>query len=494
MRFSVLEFLCIGVLSLLLVACSQKEDGQQSVTETNSQTESKTLESGPTILARGEVRNIGNGASDDFILFAPMMSGTTYLIDTKANVKKQWQSDSNNSLWVYLRDNGHLLRGTAAEDVSAFSTSIVTGQNGVIQEYDWDGNLVWDYTLNDGTYLAHHDIELLPNGNILLIAWEKKSVEDAKAAGRSEELIAENGLWSDAVFEIEPVYPNGGNVVWEWHAWDHLIQNKDAALANFGEPSGKAERIDINGDRIALKQFVPPKNIEDFFHINSIDYNAEFDQILLSVPHYNEIWIIDHSTTTIEAATSSGGKYGKGGDLLYRWGNPAAYGQGDESQRQLGFQHDVQWIADGYPGAGNILIFNNQPPGLLEEAPPQPEGIDPSFVRGSQFSAQILEIKPPVTNDGNYAKPDAKFEPEQPLWTYQDPGNFIAQLMSGAARLKNGNTLITRGPFGKLFEVNQKGEMVWEYLSPYSNEMNRLFIIYKATSIPKDYPGLQGKF
>lgn len=59
--------------------------------------------------------------------------------------------------------------------------------------------------------------------------------------------------------------------------------------------------------------------------MNGIDYNPVLDQIALSTHNLNEWYIIDHSTTTAEAATSSGGNSGKGGDLLYRWGNPAAY-------------------------------------------------------------------------------------------------------------------------------------------------------------------------
>ena len=60
----------------------------------------------------------------------------------------------------------------------------------------------------------------------------------------------------------------------------------------------------------------------DWLHTNGIDYNAEYDLIVLSVPRMNELWVIDHSTTTEEALGSTGGRWGKGGDLLWRWGNP----------------------------------------------------------------------------------------------------------------------------------------------------------------------------
>ncbi|MGC8644373.1 MAG: hypothetical protein ACP5XB_31305, partial [Isosphaeraceae bacterium] len=60
----------------------------------------------------------------------------------------------------------------------------------------------------------------------------------------------------------------------------------------------------------------------------------ELDQILLSVHSFSEIWIIDHGTTTAEAATHKGGRSGKGGDLLYRWGNPQAYRAGTAADQQ----------------------------------------------------------------------------------------------------------------------------------------------------------------
>ena len=94
-------------------------------------------------------------------------------------------------------------------------------------------------------------------------------------------------------------------------------------------------------------------------HTNSVAYNPELDQIMLSIHEFSEVWIIDHGTTTAEAASHSGGRRGKGGDLLYRWGNPRAYRTGSNVDQRLFAQHCAHWIPAGLPGAGHMLVFNN---------------------------------------------------------------------------------------------------------------------------------------
>jgi hypothetical protein len=103
----------------------------------------------------------------------------------------------------------------------------------------------------------------------------------------------------------------------------------------------------------------PNKASADFMHTNAVSYNPETDQIMLSIHSFSEIWIIDHSTTKTEASSHEGGESGMGGDILYRYGNPETYNQGTRNDRTLFGQHDAQWIPTGYPGEGNVLIFNN---------------------------------------------------------------------------------------------------------------------------------------
>jgi hypothetical protein len=472
---------------------------------------SPSSESGPAAKktdAAAEVprglRARNTGVTPGHVLFSPLLSGTTYLIDEDGKVVHTWESDYAPSGSVYFLENGNLMRTAREPVVEIFKGG---GQGGRIQEFDWDGKLVWEFVYASAEHLLHHDIEPLPNGNILVLAWESKTVKQAQQAGRRAELLPEKGLWPDMILEIEPTRPAGGRVVWEWHMWDHLIQDHDKKAANFGDPAAQPWRININGDgklreidpaeleRLKALGYVPDdadaKDLNsDLLHTNAIAYNPELDQIVVSTPRFNEIWVIDHSTTTQQATGSSGGKGGRGGDLLYRWGNPKTYGRGTEADQKLFAQHDVRWIPIGRPGAGHLTVFNN---GLKS-----PEG---------DHSA-VLEIAPPVNAQGRYDLPESgPFGPAEPVWSYMAPDkvSFLSPFISGAERLANGNTLICSGADGRFLEVTPGGEIVWEYWTLFSGNIRTpdgstphpvgksTYAVFRATKLPPGHPGLAGR-
>lgn len=316
------------------------------------------------------------------------------------------------------------------------------GAGGRVQEFTWEGDLVWDFKFHDERQLPHHDVARLPNGNVLLIVWEIKTPEEAIAAGRRPEAV--DGPWlADSVIEIQPTGNTTGDVVWEWHAWDHLIQDLNPSLANFGEVAAHPERIDLNFGQDYLpaaprpaqwsrKEAQNQRNLDalrsigylgspaangnkgvipEWTHVNAVAYNAEFDQIMLTVLAYNEFWIIDHSTTSAEAAGHAGGRGGKGGDLLYRWGNPRAYRAGTQADQQLFAQHDAHWIPPGRPGAGHVLVFNNG-------------GRRP----GGDYSS-VDEIVLPVDDRGRYARePGVAYAPKRPVWHFTAPEDRLLRL------------------------------------------------------------------
>jgi hypothetical protein len=414
-------------------------------------------------------------AYDGYTLFTS--SRTTYLIDNCGRLIHQWESDFLPGNAVYLLENGNLLR--TARIPGVYNAG---GAGGRIELFSWEGELLWEFEYSNDDHRQHHDIAYLPNGNILLIAWEGRTPQELIAAGRDINFVNNGGIWSEEIVEIEPTGSEGGNVVWKWQLWDHLVQDYDPNLDNYGIISDHPELVDINFEVGAASG---QGTKLDWIHLNAVYYNEDLDQIVVSSRDFSEFWVIDHSTTTEEAAGHTGGNSGMGGDILYRWGNPQSYQRGDESDRKLYGQHDVQWIEEGIPGAGNLIMYNNGQNRV-----------------GGNFST-IDEIVTPLNENGTYdMEDDLPFGPVSPFWTYADdpPTNFFSSNISGVQRLPNGNTFICEGRTGRLFEVNNDGEKLWEYRVPLSAggpiaqgnpPVNAN--IFRATRYGLDYPAFDGK-
>jgi hypothetical protein len=407
-------------------------------------------------------------ACKGYTLIASSNSTNTYLIDMEGRVVNTWKSDCAPGLAAYLLENGNLLRTGQVRNPPFFGG----GAGGRVQEFTWDGKPVWDFTYVTDTQLPNHDVCKLPNGNVLMIVWEKKSAQEAVAAGRRPETVGDSYLLADCILEVQPTGEKAGKVVWEWHPWDHLIQAFDDKKPHFGDVGAHPELIDLNfGEATIAAMIAKPEELEklrgigyvggagrkgqrpqpDWLHVNSVAYNAELDQIMVSVFEFSEVWVIDHSTTTAEAAGHEGGRSGKGGDLLYRWGNPRAYRAGTVKEQKLFGQHNAHWITRGLPGEGHVLVFNN--------------GVRRT---GGAYSS-VDEIALPVDPQGHYQyTPGKAFGPDGPAWTYVAPkrSEFYAPFISGAERLPNGNTLICSGTNGTVFEVTPAGETAWKYVNP----------------------------
>ena len=449
-------------------------------------------------------------------LFSPLDSGSTYLINNEGRFIREWKSAFRPSS-VYLQEDGTLLRlSTYGRDGNG--TFHGGGAGYCVEQFSWEGDLLWQYIYSSETHLMHHDIEALPNENILILAWEMKTKDEAILAGRDPELLQDGEVWPEHIIEVTPILPDGGKIVWEWHLWDHLVQDIDSTKENFGEVAAHPERVDLNPtghwlDRVSDEEFAKLEALgylgggdtedtsgkdkkrgttrADWLHTNAIDYNPERDEIALSVLGNNELWIIDHSTTTEEAKGRTGGQRGKGGDILYRWGNPIAYRAGLENDQKLFAQHNVHWIEKGLPGAGNILLFNN--------GRARPEG---------NYSS-IDELSPPLDKNGNYIHETGRpYAPELPTWEYTAPDDFFSSFISGALRLPNGNTLICQGADGTFFEVTHDKEVVWKYINPAvpiapkatpntsgKNGKAKKYknFVYRVYRYGFDYPAFQGK-
>lgn len=457
-----------------------------------------------TYIPRGLTITSDNLA-DGYIFFAPTNSASVYLMNRKGEVVHEWKG--NYAIGSqYLNDDGSITVLSVDPDFPVFNEG---GEAGRIQKISWDSKMLWDFEYANEEHHAHHDIAELPNGNVLTIAWEAKPANAVIQAGRHPELTPGDGLWTTEIVEIQPTDKTHGKIVWEWHIFDHLIQDFDKEKGNYGDVAAHPELLDFNlGEElpkpitqdsldILIAKGWEGRNAtlgnrgSDVYHANAVNYNQELDQIAFSSYHLGEIFIIDHSTSSAEAKGHTGGRWGKGGDFLYRWGNPQNYRQGDSTDRVTYNQHDVRWIEKGFPGSGNLTLFDNNIP----------------LGRDSLRYSAALEIKPYVGSEGHYELLDNKrYGPKEPTWKYvaKDTMSFHAPYVSGVQRMKNGNTFINEGPKGRFFEVTPEGEIVWEFLNHFRGNIHKpngdpmpydgwIYSGFRSNFIPSDHPAFKDK-
>ncbi|TYA54754.1 aryl-sulfate sulfotransferase [Formosa maritima] len=400
---------------------------------------------------------------DGYTLFSPEKNNTVYLINNCGNVINTWTFSENPGLTCYLLENGNLLRA---------------GQQS-LEIRDWNSNLIWQYNLDNLELNQHHDIEPLPNGNILCLVKEIITEADQILLGKDPTLLNGN-FRSEKIIEFQPIGIDQINIVWEWRFVDHLIQDFDSNAPNFGDVASHPELVDFNYEDYNM-------NHSDWLHMNSIDYNADLDHIILSAKSMGEIYIIDHSTTTTEAAGHTGGNSGKGGDFLWRWGNPEVYRQGTPSDRKLFEQHDAKWVTNGYLNEGKISVFNND------------QG-------GTQTHSSIHLLTPELNSNNEYQITNNTFLPSDYFWSWSGDilGETVLELKkSGVQSLPNGNMILCETSLGRLTEIDVNGNIVWIYRNPSGTVVFNQFAtnleivsnnsLFRGEKYPKNHPAFDGK-
>jgi len=402
---------------------------------------------GPTGVLKWDKANAYNG----YTLFGPMYSKNIYLIDMEGNVVHKWETDNTTAEYAELLPNGNVLRGAEVHDRRAVYFG---GSSGMVQELSWDNKVVWEYKLNSPKGVFHHAFDRMPNGNTLLIAWEQKSWEEAIAKGRKPELTYPKGIvsgmdpqkqpvqgiWPDMIQEVD----KSGKVVWEWHAWDHIGTGPDQIDINFTLPM----------------YFNPIMGGPDWTHCNTVQYLPEKDQVMLNSRNFGEFYIIDKKT----------------GKIVYRWGNPGAYGKGklpggysDDGDQILWGPHHTQMQPNG-----NITIFDN------------------GTNRPSGNRSRVIEMDPRTNKI---------------VWEFAAQGapvqgnSFYSSFQGAAQKLRNGNFLVTSTMEGHMFEVTPDKKIVWEFQNPIGNkgavctreDTQMPYWVHRSYRYAADFPGLKGK-
>ncbi|MDR3352460.1 MAG: arylsulfotransferase family protein, partial [Zoogloeaceae bacterium] len=341
------------------------------------------------------------------------------LIDLNGNVVNTWPDAGAHSTLIDPALNagkvGHVL--VTASTAEGTGADYRTRISKTVAELDWQGKPVWTFgeKAPGGLAQQHHDWARLPNGNTVLLANLVHTVPGFKAAP----------LLDDVLYEVNPA----GEVVWKWVASEHLQE--------FGFTPAELELVknSANADYLHFNN-LKPLGPNRWFKAG--DQRFHPDNLLVDSRNANFIAIIDR----------------KSGKVVWRLG--PHYAKGDSRQRprhvprpvdQISGQHDAHLIPEGLPGAGNLLVFDNQG-----------EAGYPPVVLSVTGGSRVLEIDPIK---------------KEIVWQYtgEDSGgpgwSFRSTHISNARRLPNGNTFINEGQKGRLFQVTREGDIVWEYVNPY---------------------------
>ena len=421
---------------------------------------------GPTETIQWDQARAYNG----YTLFSAR--GTSYLIDMEGQVINTWPIGTT----PQFLDNGNLL-DASKDDPSGF---------GGFRELDWDGNVVWSYDERREGYSPHHDWvriynKALGEPTMLYIANRIITHQEAIAAGCDPANGPYDGAQLDSIVEIDM----DGNIIWEWRFFDHTVQDVDPTKPNY---VGQGKTVADYPHRINLN--IPGRPVKrDWLHCNSLDYNPELGHIVTNSVQ-GEFYVIDHDGTFVAGDPEESVRLAAGpkGDFLYRFGDPARYAQGDPpsilpdwtqsttGNKQIGGAHDVQWIDEGLPGAGNFLIFNNAQ--YLFERTPQSYILEINGMLDREGRETGDYVNPPDAGYFRWEHPnrDSQKTPRwvsnQIVWMYYSRSNqgFFSHIGSGAQRLPNGNTLICAMTEGHFFEVTPEAEVVWEYINPVTTD------------------------
>ena len=321
------------------------------------------------------------------------------LVDMNGRAVHRWRLDTalhnHGTDRAHLLDSGHVL----------VSRGGMTSTDGMIDEYDWSGDLVWRYIPEGGIphqrlMGPHHDVWRKENGNTLLIC--REAVPNEYLEQVCNPLWQNQTICGDTILEVN----REGDVVWEWHSHGHL---------------------DINHYRLVASPdwFAGPDNstVVDWTHVNTVrdvPENRWFDQgdgrfkpgnVIISPRQLDTVYIIDRDS----------------GEIVWEYSGDYFGG--------LSGQHEPYMIPKGCPGDGNIMIFDN--------------GASPWKDLGHAGMSYVLEVNPMT---------------KELMWVYDDNLRFHSAYTSSAQRLPNGNTLICESAAKRVFEVTPECETVWEFV------------------------------
>jgi Arylsulfotransferase (ASST) len=242
--------------------------------------------------------------------------------------------------------------------------------------------------------------------------------------------ISKTSLKDDCVIEVD----GSGKIVWEWQTADHFDELGLSAEARATISAGREVKGGWDWAHVNAASPIPAT-------AGHSDPRFKPGNVMISYRNLNTIVVVDRESNKV--AWKAGMTIG---------------------------QHNVHMLPAGVPGTGNVLVFDNG--GIPPNGNPQR-----AFARSN---SRILEIDPltmATVSEYNAEKSG------RPIWT------FFSHFISSAQRQPNGNTLICEGANGRFFEVTPAGEIVWEYVNPFSNVSRNIRTnqVFRAAKVPESW-------
>jgi hypothetical protein len=407
----------------------------------------------PSVYPTGTTIYDSAKAFNSYVLFAGG-DNVSRLVDLSGNVVHEWKYGGQPVAFIdpSLIDGarGHIFVTLETEEGKGTDLVPGRGQTRIVKtvgEVDWDGKAVWSFGASapGGRARQHHDISRLPNGNTLVLS----NISYALPGFAPPQVL------DDVAYEVNP----DGDIVWTWAASDHI------------------DEIGFSPEELKL---IKASTDADFLHVNNLkpvgpnhwfdegDQRFAPDNLIFDSRSANFIAIADRKTRKI--VWTLGPRYPRieenGAGASRKLPRPVD---------QISGQHDAHIIPKGLPGAGNLLVFDNQGAAGFPSAPT-------TLTAGSR----VLEIN---------------LVTKEIVWQYSAANSgasgwtFRSTHISNARRLPNGNTFIDEGQIGRFFQVTPEGEIVWEYLNPYprrgkdaeTGKATVNYSVYRAQPVPYEW-------
>lgn len=302
---------------------------------------------------------------------------------------------------------------------------------------DLSGKVINEWVVPEGKKEGIHHVELDKDGNLYAVIQVRKLVKydwnNNLIWSKNYNVHHDVSLESDKVysFKIETINIEYKNKKFSVFADDLIIINSNTgkleekfSLYNILKPYLKEATFEL-----AYNTAIVENKISDFLHFNSIQY-INFD--IPNLCNKGDILLSAREANLVFILDPKTRK------IKWIWGD-----------EELDQSHQATLLRNG-----NIILLDNG--------------------KYNRNYSRILEV--------NAIKKEIVWE-----YTANPPKSFYTRTQGGVQRLENGNTIVTSGNQGWVFELDKNENIVWSFKNTQLDKNNRPLNLYRSTRYPVDY-------